>query len=147
MPSTLVAYKPNPMPTLGADRVYLQQELARISNAIQVNAAALVAPDTVWHPLAYVNSWANYGAPYGPCGYRKLSSGLVVLRGLCQGGTASTIATLPAGYRPGIQGLFNMQTSPNVACRIDISTAGVISHQGGNAGWIALNGITFLAEL
>lgn len=143
MATKSVTYVPRPMPTLGGDAQYLQQELASISQSIKTLAAA----DTVWHPLAYVNSWADYGAPYGPAGYRKLSSGLVVLKGLVQGGTASGIATLPAGYRPGFQPLFCMQTSPNVACRIDITTTGVISHTGGNNGWISLDGITFLAEL
>lgn len=37
----LVVYRPNPMPTLGADRLHLQQELAKISNSIQVLAAAV----------------------------------------------------------------------------------------------------------
>ena len=143
MAAKSVTYVPRPMPTLGGDQQYLQQELAAISQSIKTLAAA----DTDWHSFAYVNGWANYGAPFGPAGYRKLSSGLVVLKGLVQGGTASGIATLPAGYRPGFQPLFNMQTSPNVACRVDITTTGVISHTGGNNGWISLDGITFLAEL
>jgi hypothetical protein len=41
MAYTLVVYKPNPMPTLGADRLYLQQQLASISASIQVLAAAV----------------------------------------------------------------------------------------------------------
>jgi hypothetical protein len=183
--TNLVVYKPKPMPTLGADRLYLQQELANISNSIQVTAAAIkddeatlashtstlashtstlashttsiatntadiaartVAPDT-WHSFPYVNGWVDYSAPYSPSGYRKLTNGMVVLRGLCMNGTATTICTLPAGYRPGIQLLFGVQTNPNVMCRIDISPGGVISHTGGNAGWLSLAGITFLAEL
>ena len=138
-----VTYVPRPMPTLGGDALYLQQELASISQSIKTIAAS----DTDWHPLAYVNGWADYGSPYGPAGYRKLSSGLVVLKGLVQGGVSGVIAVLPAGYRPGFQPLFNMQTSPNVACRVDITTTGVIQHTGGNNGWISLDGITFLAEL
>jgi len=154
MASRLVVYRPNSMPSLGSDQLYLHLELQAISNAIQgliiasdTNAADIaartVAPDTSWQTFSYVNSWVDYGAPYGPAGYRKLPSGLVVLKGLVQSGVASTIAT---GYRPGHQGLFNMQTNPNVACRVDVSTAGVISHTGGSAGWLSLNGITFLAE-
>jgi hypothetical protein len=104
--------------------------------------------DTGWSSFAYVNSWADYPPPFSPAGYRKLSSGLVVLRGLVQGGTAASIATLPVGYRPGVQLLFGAQTSPNnVLCRVDIETGGVISHTGGNNNWISLNGISFLAEL
>ena len=59
-----------------------------------------------------------------------------LLRGLTMSGTAAGIATLPAGYRPGIQLLFGAQTNPNVMCRIDISTAGGIAHTGGNNGWL-----------
>jgi hypothetical protein len=105
-----------------------------------------IVPDAAWTPFAYVNSWVDYSAPYSPAGSRKLSSRLVVLRGLVMSGTAATIATLPVGHRPGIQLLFGAQTNPNVMCRIDISPAGTISHIGGNAGWISLNGITFMAE-
>ena len=118
----------------------------RLNNVWSAWTQAVSPPDT-WHSFAYSNGWVDYGAPYSPAGYRKLSSGLVVLKGLVMNGTATTIATLPAGYRPGIQLLFGAQTSPNVMCRVDVSTAGVINHTGGSAGWISLNGITFLAEL
>jgi hypothetical protein len=104
------------------------------------------AGDQQWNPLAYLNGWADYQAPYSPCGYRKLSSGLVIMRGLTQGGTAAAICTLPAGYRPSIQMLYIAETSPNVDCRLDLSTGGVLSHTGGSNGWISLNNICFLAE-
>lgn len=165
MTAKLVTYIPRPMPTLGGDQLYLQQEMASISNAIAAsnaaikddenaiaaNAAAIaartVAPDTSWHSFAYQNGWVDYPAPHSPSGYRKLSSGLVVLRGLCMSGTATGIATLPAGYRPGIQRLFCVYTNPNVPCRVDISPTGVITHTGGSSGWLSFDGITFLAEL
>src|SRR6478609_9103215 len=101
MAAKLVTYVPPPQPTLGGDQLYLQQQLAAISNAIAAsnaaikadenaiaaNAAAIaartVAPDTSWHSFAYQNGWVDYPAPYSPSGYRKLSSGLVMLRGLC----------------------------------------------------------------
>ena len=104
-----------------------------------------VPPET-WHALAYVNGWVDYSAPYSPCGYRKLDSGLVIMRGLTMSGTAANICTLPAGYRPGIQMLYTAQTNPNAACRLDLNTAGVLSHTGGSNGWISLNNICFFAE-
>src|SRR5262245_39518735 len=100
----------------------------------------------VWSPLTYTNSWVDYSAPYSPCGFCKLVSGLVLLRGLTMSGTAAAICTLPVGYRPGIQLLFIAETSPNAACRLDLTTGGVLSHTGGNNGWISLNNICFLAE-
>jgi hypothetical protein len=119
-----------------------QQAQARSNIA----AAQVTAFDTSWKPFPYVNGWVDYGAPYGPCGYRLLPNGLVILKGLVMSGTAATIFTFPAGYRPGVTLLLNVQTSPNVACRIDISAAGVVSHTGGSNGWISLGGISFLAE-
>ena len=108
--------------------------------------APVVVPPETWHPIPFINSWTDYSAPYSPCGYRKLDSGLVILRGLCQGGTAANICVLPVGYRPGIQLLLVAETNPNVACRLDINTVGVLSHTGGSASWIALNNICFYAE-
>jgi hypothetical protein len=102
--------------------------------------------DGAWNPLPFINGWTNYPAPYSPCGFRKLSSGLVLLRGLTMSGTAAGICNLPAGYRPGIQMLYVAETSPNVDCRIDITTTGVVSHTGGNNGWLSLSNICFLAE-
>jgi len=111
-----------------------------------IGAAQATAFDTGWTPFPYVNGWVDYAAPYGPCGFRKNPNGVVFLKGLVQNGTATTICTLPAGYRPGVTLLLNVQTSPNAACRLDISAGGVITHTGGNNGWISLGGITFLAE-
>jgi hypothetical protein len=104
------------------------------------------AGDTAWKTLPYINGWADYGLPYSPCGYRKLSSGLVIMRGLTQGGSAAQICVLPPGYRPGIQMLYIAETSPNVQCRMDLQTDGVLYHTGGSNGWISLSNICFFAE-
>ena len=129
-----------------ADDAAIAANTAAIAANTAAIAARTVAPDT-WHSFAYQNGWVDYPAPYSPSGYRRLTDGLVVLRGLVMSGTAAGIAVLPAGWRPGIQLLFAAQTSPNVLCRIDIATTGGISHTGGSNAWISLNGITFLAEL
>jgi hypothetical protein len=42
-PAKLVTYVPKPLPTMGGDQKYLQQELASISNAITVLVAAIRA--------------------------------------------------------------------------------------------------------
>ena len=64
------------------------------------------AGDGLWSPLPFVNGWLDYGAPFTPSGFRKLSSGLVLLRGLVKNGTQTHICTLPPGYRPAVRGLF-----------------------------------------
>lgn len=102
--------------------------------------------DQLWNPFAYSNGWADYAPPFSPCGYRKLATGLVILRGLTLNGTGALICTLPPRYRPGIQMLFIAETAPNASCRLDLSPAGELTHTGGNSGWISLNNICFLAE-
>jgi hypothetical protein len=42
-PAKLVSYVPPPQPTLGGDQLYLQQQLASISNAISTLNAAIRA--------------------------------------------------------------------------------------------------------
>ena len=102
--------------------------------------------DDRWNPLPYLNGWIDYGVPYSPCGYRKLANGLVVLRGLVKNGTANPICQLPAGYRPGLQMLYCVQSTPNTATRVDIQTDGVVINNGGANGWVSLCNISFLAE-
>ena len=102
--------------------------------------------DDRWSLLPYVNGWTDYTSTYVPCGFRKLSSGLVILRGLVMNGSAAHICTLPVGYRPGIQMLYIAETSPNIDCRLDLSPAGVLTHSGGSAGWISVCNVCFLAE-
>jgi hypothetical protein len=102
--------------------------------------------DQGWSPLPFLNGWGNYGSAYGPCAFRKLSTGLVLLRGLTTFGTAIEICQLPPGYRPGAQLLLAAEASPNVLCRLDLRTDGTLYHTGGTSGWISLNNICFLAE-
>lgn len=105
--------------------------------------------DIAWNPLPYINGWADYGdAAYGLAGFRKLSSGLVIMRGLVAHATTpppAGICTLPVGYRPSIMSLTVAYHSSGV-CRMDLSYGGLVSHSAGSAGWISLNNICFLAE-
>ena len=60
--------------------------------------------DDVWHDLTLLNGWSGYSDTiWGTPQYRKLASGLVIVRGLISGGTTSSgtnMAQLPVGYRP-----------------------------------------------
>lgn len=101
----------------------------------------------VWSPLPYLNAWTDYVAPFAPSGFCKLSSGLVLLRGLVQNGTAAAICQLPAGYRPGVQLLLVAYTATaGGVCRLDVGTSGIVAHTGGSTTWISLNNVCFLAE-
>jgi hypothetical protein len=110
-------------------------------------------PFAAWLPLAplMANGWANYGAPYGPCQYRKVGD-VVSLRGLIQGGSpvTSTMFTLPVGYRPGqVEHIHLVGCSPDICfAEIRISQNGPValttSSQGATpAVWTSLADISF----
>ena len=98
----------------------------------------------VWNSLPFVNSWVNYSSDYNPGGYYRDNNGIVRLRGLIKDGTNTTIATLPAGYRPGYRILTTGFTHTYNACRVDVLANGEISlqHSTYNNGWLSLDGYT-----
>lgn len=98
-----------------------------------------------WTGLTYTNSggttWTDYGGVYQPGQYRIVGD-MVYLRGLCKrtAGAGTTIATLPAGYRPATYTqLVSTKASGGIA-RIDIATSGtIIDADAVGATWITLN--------
>ena len=97
----------------------------------------------------YVNGFADYGVPYGPAQYRKLSSGLVVYRGLISAPGPGLAFTPPAGYRiqtGSTNPIFHTASSVNLGTetwRIDGNGAMVYSNA---AGWVSVSGIHYFAE-
>lgn len=113
--------------------------------------ARLTVNDTrgVWNALTLQNSWGYYGTPYNTAGYMKTSAGVVLLKGMISGGTATNgtiLATLPVGYRPMIPLLFGTSTSSNVSGRIDVYPNGNIVIIAGSSSWISLDNIRFIAD-
>jgi len=55
-----------------------------------------------WIGVTYNSSWGDYGTPYHGVSYCKDSQGMIHLRGFAKpnGSTATTIFTLPSGFRP-----------------------------------------------
>lgn len=106
----------------------------------------VAAGDTVWTNLSLTNSWVAFGAPYATPGYRKDALGFVHLRGIVKNGSSNaSIATLPVGYRIGVQGLFAVPAHP--ASYYDFHTDGTIVQGGGSStDYLSLDGITYLAE-
>jgi hypothetical protein len=104
-------------------------------------AGSLMQQD--WQAVAFQNGWHNYAGGYNDAGYFKDSMGIVHLRGLVAGGGLNTIFVLPTGYRPGARQLFVCSTNPNVAGRVDVTTAGEVTVVVGNSGWLSLDGLTF----
>ena len=101
-----------------------------------------------WTALTLQNSWvldAGFSAPQ----YTKAADGLVSVKGFIRNGSMtddSIIATLPAGYRPGLRALFATYTNGAVG-RIDIDSSGNIRFRSGSNAWFSMDGTTFYAEL
>ncbi|WP_424097829.1 hypothetical protein [Moorena producens] len=96
-----------------------------------------------WQTPTLQNGWVNFGRPYNNAGYFKDSLGIVHLKGLVKNGTANTIFTLPAGYRPAARELHSVATYNNAMGRVDIAPDGRVERVTGSTLWISLDGITF----
>jgi len=98
---------------------------------------------------AFAANWSNYSVPaFLPGGFYKDSQSRVFLQGLVKKAiavaTPDTIFTLPAGYRPGSPVLL-CAISNSALARVDIQTTGAVQVMIGNAGWVALDGLSFRA--
>lgn len=104
---------------------------------------------TGWATLSLVNGWGSLStSTYGSPAYRKLSSGLVVMKGLVVGTSATDdiVATLPVGHRPVHRNLYHVGAGSNTAVqRFDVDTNGNLI-TASRSGWLSLGPITFLAE-
>lgn len=109
-----------------------------------------------WQAASLGNSWVNYGSSYAPAQYTRGSDYLVTLHGLIKSGSTTyqnVLFTLPAGYRPSQELLFEVSgyLSPSeVSARIDIQPDGDVVLMSSNGtianNYLSLAGITFYAE-
>jgi hypothetical protein len=87
---------------VGADATVL---VADSGEALGVKWATGAAPASltwiaVTGGIGFANSWADWGAPFGPVKYGR-DANFVYFRGVGRPGTASAVIfTLPVGYRP-----------------------------------------------
>jgi len=106
--------------------------------------------DTVWSSFSLSSGWSNYGYEYDVQGYRRTKDGIVMLRGLIKKSSVivsgELIGTLPVGYRPAEELIFQTQTNPNVGSRVDVYPDGSVRVIAGDAGWLTLENINFLAS-
>jgi len=115
-----------------------------------------IAGDLGWTALALAAGWANVGSGWVGGRYRRLGSGLVIVEGLVTTYPAAdppvdtVIATLPAGYIPGLNIAFATIApgAPPMAARIDVLSNGDITWNGGGypSQWVGLAGVAFFAE-
>jgi Tfp pilus assembly protein PilE len=103
----------------------------------------------IWVPPAMQNGWRNYDSNYNKPGFTKTSAGIVMLRGLIAGGTASSGATLfrlPEGYRPEYKLTFETITNANVYSRVYVGADGWVFVEKADTGWLSLDGVYFPAN-
>jgi len=100
-----------------------------------------------WVSPTLGNSWVDFGGTYAVAAYRKMSGGIVTLRGTVKSGTvAAAIFTLPTDYRPLAQESFSC-ASDTATARVEVTAAGVVSvanyAAGGSNASVSLSGIRF----
>ncbi len=103
-----------------------------------------------WTTLTLGSGWSTFGPWAAPLAYHRDAAGFVHLRGSVAGGAdGSTVATLPAGFRPATASGFGVTAWPTSGTReaafIAINaTTGDIAFAGTGAPYqVPLDGITF----
>jgi hypothetical protein len=99
-------------------------------------------------PLQLASGWTPYGQGYSAPTATK-SGNVVMVNGLARASSSQwgLIATLPAGWRPPHELVFNLNNDADTA-RVDVLPDGrVLWIAGGHDhGWLSLSGITFSTE-
>jgi hypothetical protein len=120
-----------------------------ITTYISTNAIYYPTSYAGWTNLTLQNGWVVYSSTFNSPQYTKGSDGLVTVKGLIKSGTATNgtvIANLPAGYRPSKKLIFSSVANSHHA-RIDVASNGNITVEGdGDAVWMSLDEISFIAE-
>lgn len=103
-----------------------------------------------WSTLTLAGSWVNYDTtPFGPARYKKVGP-FVEVQGLIKSGAigATPFATLPAGYRPGINIIQGASANGATAvyAELRVGTDGAMIAQFGSNAYFSIQ-TRFLAEL
>jgi hypothetical protein len=119
-------------------------------DTVNSTAARLTVNLLSWTSLTLQNSWGNYNSGYQTAGYRKTTSGVVLLKGLIlRSGTPAggeIIGTLPVGFRPSGRLIFTASTSPNIGASISVGVDGSITYLTGSGSWLSLENIRFVPD-
>lgn len=104
----------------------------------------------IYANLLLNSPWVAFGGAANVPGFYRDALGRVFLRGLVASGTnATTIATLPAGFRPQATNLYSCVGSVGTeqAVRVDVTAAGAIItlSTAGTFLYLSLDGISFEA--
>ena len=113
--------------------------------AQRVTLGAAAATQEAAAGLSFGTGWQNYASGYVNGTYYKDAFGIVHLEGLVYraSGTDSTIATLPAGYRPAASHLYGT-VGDALFASVNINLSGIIALNSGAAvSYLSLSGFTF----
>lgn len=95
---------------------------------------------------ALAGTWVVAGGSWLAPGFYKDPFGIVHLFGNVKSGTiASTVFTLPTGYRPSADIVFATATGAWAYGTVKITSAGVVSVESGTNTHVSFEGITFRA--
>lgn len=141
---------------IGMQRVEVNDLVIAVVYGNDVFVLGKAAGPQARQAFSFSNGWRAYNGGagvYGTPGYWKDSEGVVHLSGLLDknGGSwvaGETVATLPAGYRPLYDEIFNPPVAPIAVSRVDvIAASGVVQLNAGGAsnpvGFLSLSGITY----
>ena len=93
----------------------------------------------------FQNDWESAGGSNPKAAYKRLPSGLVILRGTVQSGTVKRAAfTLPGGYRPADGQLIFPSDGGGTYRRVDVTVDGAVVPMTGTP--TGLDAIRFIAE-
>lgn len=119
-----------------------------VSTYLSTNAIFYPSSYNGFANLSLQSSWVVYSTTYNSPQYTKSSDGIVTVRGLIKSGATANgtiIANLPIGYRPDKKLILSSNANSHHA-RVDVSPNGNITIEGGgDAAWLSLDQITFLA--
>jgi hypothetical protein len=106
---------------------------------------------TGWTSMTMQNSWVWYSSAgiFATPAYTKAADGIVSLKGLITGGTATSetvLTTLPAGYRPSNRLIFEVANNGAVG-RVDVLQTGQVRIITGGNTWLDLSNIHFIGEV
>lgn len=118
--------------------------------------ATATAEIPTWIGCSYMNEWKTIYATR-ECGFTKTRSGVVLIRGLPNGGLRNThvsLFQLPPDYRPRYTQMFEGVANNYVSVRIQVDANGWVrliegsSSDPGNTapGWLSISNIMFLAS-